>query len=89
MRYGISLILAFVFLPVYLILSLIIFSPWWLGIIIFLTLPLSGLFAWNYYLQFRRISGGFKVRRYILNKDREFDLLRKNHNELVNLVAEL
>ena len=89
MRYGISLILAFVFLPVYLILSLIIFSPWWLGILIFLTLPLSGLFAWNYYLQFRRISGGFKVRRYILNKDREFDLLRKNHNELVNLVAEL
>jgi 1-acyl-sn-glycerol-3-phosphate acyltransferase len=89
MRYGISLILAFVFLPIFLILSLIIFSPWWLGIIIFLTLPLSGLFAWNYYLQFRRISGGFKVRSYILNKDREFDLLRKNHDELINLVSEL
>ena len=89
MRYGISLILAFVFLPVFLILSLIIFSPWWLGIIIFLTLPLSGLFAWNYYLQFRRISGGFKARSYILNKDREFDLLRKNHDELIKLVAEL
>jgi hypothetical protein len=29
-RYAISFVLAFVFLPVYLILSLFIFSPWWL-----------------------------------------------------------
>ena len=88
-RYGISLALAFVFLPAYLILSLFIFSSWWLGILIFLTLPLSGLFAWNYYLQFRRIIGGFRVRSLIKQKDEEFSLLRKSHNELVNLVAGL
>ena len=64
-RYALSLILAFIFLPVYLILSLFIFSSWWLGLLIFLTLPLSGLFAWNYYLQFRRIRGGFRVRNFI------------------------
>ncbi len=86
-RYGISLALAFVFLPIYLIISLFIFSSWWLGLLIFLTLPLSGLFAWNYYLQFRRIIGGFRVRSYLKQKNKEFDLLRKNHNELVNLVA--
>ena len=88
-RYGISLALAFVFLPAYLILSLIIFSSWWLGLLIFLTLPLSGLFAWNYYLQFRRIIGGFRVRSLIKQKDEEYDLLRRNHNELVNLIAGL
>jgi 1-acyl-sn-glycerol-3-phosphate acyltransferase len=88
-RYGISLALAFVFLPAYLIISLFIFSSWWLGLLIFLTLPLSGLFAWNYYLQFRRITGGFRVRNYLKHKNKEFDLLRKNHNELVNLVAGL
>ncbi|MBE3084845.1 MAG: 1-acyl-sn-glycerol-3-phosphate acyltransferase [Bacteroidetes bacterium] len=88
-KYAISLVLAFVFLPVYLILSLFIFSSWWLGLLIFLTLPLSGLFAWNYYLQFRRITGGFRVRSLIKNKDKEFDLLRRNHTELVNLVAGL
>jgi 1-acyl-sn-glycerol-3-phosphate acyltransferase len=88
-RYGLSLVLSFIFLPLYLILSLLIFSSWWIGILIFLTLPLSGLFAWNYYLQFRRITGGFRVRKYIGNKDNEFDLLIKNHNKLVNLVAEL
>lgn len=88
-RYGLSLILAIVFLPVYLILSLTIFSSWWLGLVIFLTLPLSGLFAWNYYLLFRRIAGGFRVRSLISHKSKEFDLLRRNHTELVNLIAGL
>jgi hypothetical protein len=88
-RYGISLALAFVFLPAYLILSLFIFSSWWLGLIIFLTLPLSGLFAWNYYLQFRRITGGFRIRSLIKQNNEEFNILRKNHTELVNLIAGL
>ena len=88
-RYGLSLALAFVFLPLYLILSLIFFPPWWFGCLIFLTLPLSGLFAWNYYLQFRRIIGGFRVRSFIKQKDKDFDLLRKNHHELVDLVTGL
>ena len=89
MRYAISLILAFVFLPAYLILSLFIFSSWWLGLLIFLSLPLSGLFAWNYFLQFRRIRGGFRIRSLIKQKDKEFNLLRFDHNELVKLIAGL
>lgn len=88
-KYGFSLALAFVFLPLYLILSLIIFSPWWFGILIFISLPLSGLFAWDYYLVFKRIIGGFKLRNLILGKDKEFETLRNNHQELVKLIAEL
>jgi 1-acyl-sn-glycerol-3-phosphate acyltransferase len=88
-RYGISLALAFVFLPLYLVISLFIFSSWWLGLIIFLTLPLSGLFAWNYYLQFRRIMGGFRIRRYIKEKNKKFGNLRSSHSELVKLIAGL
>jgi len=85
-RYALSLIMAFVFLPVYLILSLFIFSSWWLGLLIFITLPLSGLFAWNYYLQFRRILGGFRIRKMIKEKNVEFESLKKNHTELVTLI---
>jgi 1-acyl-sn-glycerol-3-phosphate acyltransferase len=88
-RYGISLALAFVFLPLYLILSLFIFSSWWLGLLIFLTLPASGLFAWNYYLQFHRIIGGFRIRDYIRQKNNEFNILRNEHKELVKLIAGL
>jgi 1-acyl-sn-glycerol-3-phosphate acyltransferase len=88
-RYGISLALAFVFLPAYLIISLFIFSSWWLGLLIFLTLPLSGLFAWNYYLQYHRIIGGFRIRGLIKQKNKAFSLLRNNHTELVNLINQL
>ena len=88
-RYGISLLLAFVFLPAYLILSLLLFSPLWLGLIIFLTLPISGLFAWNYYLHYRRITGGFRIRGLIKNKNEAFNILKRNHTELVNLIATL
>jgi len=88
-RYGISLALAFVFLPAYLIISLFIFSSWWLGLLIFLTLPLSGLFAWNYYLQFHRMTGGFRIRSLIKKQNVDFLQLRKNHTELVNLIAQL
>lgn len=88
-RYAISLILAFVFLPLYLILSLFIFSSWWLGLLIFLTIPVSGLFAWNYYLQFKRIMGGFRIRKLIKEKNKEFGVLRNNFNEIVKLIANI
>jgi 1-acyl-sn-glycerol-3-phosphate acyltransferase len=89
MRYGISLALALIFLPIYLILSFIIFSAWWIALLVFISLPLSGLFAWNYFLQFRRIIGGFRVRKYIKRNVKEYSLLSKSHEELVNLIAGL
>jgi 1-acyl-sn-glycerol-3-phosphate acyltransferase len=88
-KYGISLALAFIFIPLYLILALLIFSPWWLGILIFLSLPLSGLFAWDYYLVFKRIMGGFKARNLISIKNKAFETLRNNHLELIKLVSDL
>jgi len=88
-RYALSLIMAFVLLPLALILLLVFISPWWLALLVFLTLPLSGLFAWNYYLQFRRIIGGFRIREMIKQKNSEFETLRKNYTELRRLVSEL
>jgi 1-acyl-sn-glycerol-3-phosphate acyltransferase len=86
-RYGLSLALAFIFLPIYLILSTIIFASWWIGLLIFLTLPLTGLFAWNYYLKFQRIKGGFRIRNLIKSRNIEFNSLKQDYTELINLVA--
>ena len=88
-RYGISLCLALVFLPVFLIVCLIIFSPWWLALLIFVSLPLSGLFAVNYSLEFRRIIGGFRIRKYLKNNNTEYITLKKDHDELLNLIGSL
>lgn len=89
MRFGISFALAFIFLPVYLILCLLIFSPWWLAVMIFIAIPLSGLFAWSYNLLFRRITGGLRVRKYLMDKNKDFSALRLNYDELLSLVSEL
>ncbi|HBC79221.1 MAG TPA: hypothetical protein DEO60_10665 [Bacteroidales bacterium] len=86
-RFGISLALAFIFLPVYLICSLLIFSPWWLAIAFFLTIPFAGIFAWNYNILFRRIAGGFRLRRYIREKNSDYSELRDNYDELTGLVS--
>lgn len=89
MRFGISFALAFIFLPVYLILCLLIFSPWWLAVMIFIAIPLSGLFAWSYNLLLRRITGGLRVRKYLRDKNKDFSALRLNYDKLISLVSEL
>jgi hypothetical protein len=33
--------------------------------------------------------GGFRVRKYISDQENEFDILRKEHQELVNLISPL
>jgi 1-acyl-sn-glycerol-3-phosphate acyltransferase len=88
-RFGISLALAFIFLPIYLVISLIIFSPWWLALIIFLTIPVAGIFAWNYNILFRRIIVGFRLRKYIRENNPDYSDLRKNYDELIELVSAL
>lgn len=88
-RFGLSFALAFIFLPVYLILCLLLFSPWWVGLLIFITLPLSGLIAWNYYLLFGRIMGGFRIRKLMKKKDRRFIALRRDYNELIKLINQI
>jgi len=89
LRFGISLALAFVFLPVYLIICLALFSPWWLASLIFLTIPAAGIFAWNFNILVRRILGGFRIRKYNSQKNTEYETLRKNYDELISLVSKL
>jgi 1-acyl-sn-glycerol-3-phosphate acyltransferase len=89
LRFGISLALAFIFLPVYLAICLTFFSPWWLALIIFISIPAAGIFAWNYNILFRRIMGGFIVRRYKKKNNPQYLILRKKYDDLISLVATL
>jgi 1-acyl-sn-glycerol-3-phosphate acyltransferase len=89
LRYTISLMLAIVLMPIYLIVCFAIVSPWWLAILIFVSIPLAGLFSWNYYLLFRRIRGGLRIWNMISNNNDDFLLLKKNHDELVTIISKL
>jgi hypothetical protein len=89
LRYGFSVVLAILLLPVILILSLLLFSSWWIGLLFFISLPLTGLIAWNYWLLYRRTMGGFRIRRYIAEKNSEFEKLAADHQELFKLTGNL
>jgi len=89
LKYGYSLALALIITPIALILSFLIFSPWWLSVLVFLSLPVSGLIAWLCYLEFNRITGGFRIRNYLKSNNQEYLTLKKNHDELINLVTSL
>lgn len=88
MKFGFSFALAITLLPLLVIISFIFFA-WWIVIIFFLSLPLSGLFAWNYYLVFNRIIGGFRIKNYIRTNNQEYMLLKKNFDELRKLISGL
>jgi hypothetical protein len=60
-----------------------------MAVIIFLTIPVAGIFAWNYNILFRRIIGGLRLRWYIKEKNPDFLELRKNYNELISLISSL
>lgn len=89
MRYGMSFILALLLLPVLLFLSFIIFPNWLIAIPVFLSLPLSGLFAWNYFKYYLSLRSRFRIREYVKEDNKDFSMLRKNYLELVSLVANL
>lgn len=86
-KYGISLVLALVLLPVFLVLCFILISPWWASVLVFISLPVTGLFAWNYFLVYRRLAGGFRIHNYLRSRDKEYLALKKDHDELINLIT--
>jgi 1-acyl-sn-glycerol-3-phosphate acyltransferase len=88
-KYAISLVLALFFMPLYLVISMVAFSPWWLAVAIFLTIPVSGLMAWSYLILFRRIKGGFKIRNLMRKKDPEYSGLMGNYKELMSLISKI
>lgn len=88
-RYVVSLLLAFVFMPVYGILSFTLLKPWWLALIVFVSIPVSGLIAWNWTLLFRRVVEGFRIRRFVGSKNTTFYELRQDYTELMKMIKSL
>lgn len=88
-KYVISLFMALVLSPIYLVLAFLFFTPVWLALAIFMAIPVAGIFAWNYRILFRKIAGRLRIRKYIAKKNPEFSTLIKDYTELTNLVSSL
>jgi len=89
LRFGFSAVLGLLLLPPILIASLIFFPEWWEGLLFFVSLPIAGLAAWAYYLLYRRIRGGFKIRKLLSSKNKLFETLNADYNELINMIIKI
>ncbi len=88
-RYGFFLGLSFIFGPLYLILALIFIKPWWLALLIFLSIPLLGIIAWNWFLLLMRTVVGFRIWKLKRRGDQLYRKVQETYTNLVNRITSL
>lgn len=88
-RYVVSLMLAFIFMPIYTVIAFLLLHPWYLAVAVLVSIPASGLLAWNWSLLFRRVEGGFRIRRLIGSKNKMFLQLKFEYGELMKIISTL
>jgi len=78
-------VMAMVFFPVYYIIlmvpALVFLWTWWLKLAYIITLPLTGLFAFKYYIRFKKLSARFRYSRLNSKKSskiHDLKILRKD-----------
>jgi len=87
--YSVSLGLALLIMPVYLVISLIVIKPWWLALLVFATIPVSGIFAWGYRLFYNQLKGIIRINRYLKRKNSDFIKLTEAYREILDIVRNL
>ncbi|NMC39632.1 MAG: hypothetical protein GYA43_00440 [Bacteroidales bacterium] len=87
--YSVSLGLAMLVMPVYLVISLILIKPWWLALMVFATIPVSGIFAWGYRLFFNELRGILRINRYRKRKNGVFLKLSQAYREIFEIIRNL
>ncbi len=88
-RYVVSLLLAFIFMPLYALIAFLLLKPWYLAVAVLVSIPISGLLAWNWSLLFRRVEGGFRIRRLIGSKNQRYIQLKKEYAQLMGIISTL
>lgn len=87
--YGLTLVISFVLMPLYLILAFILIKPWWLAIGVFLLIPVAGVFAWNWMLLAKRVIGGLRIRSFIRRKNEKYTDLKTTYTNLIGRVSKI
>jgi 1-acyl-sn-glycerol-3-phosphate acyltransferase len=88
-KFLVSFIVALLLGPVYLILLLVLITPWWLALAVFISIPISGLFAWSYIQFYRGLRISLRASQMMRKKDEEYTVLRKSYTGLVSLISNI
>lgn len=83
-----KLVMVMVFFPVYyiilIILGLVFISSLWIKLVYILTLPLTGLFAFKYYIRFKKLSAKFRYSKLVRKKNNNIQELKRLRKDIIN-----
>jgi 1-acyl-sn-glycerol-3-phosphate acyltransferase len=83
-----KLVMAMIFFPVYyiilVVLGLILINPLWLKLAYFVTIPLTGLFAFKYYIRLKKLWAKFRYSRLVKKKNSNIQKLKKLRKDIID-----
>ena len=88
-RFVVSLLLTFVFIPLYAVIAFLLLKPWWIALAVVISIPFSGLLAWNWSLIFWRVVEGFRIRWFMITKNSIFKELKEDYTGLMSKIRSL
>ncbi len=90
-----KLVMALVFFPAYYIIlvvaGLILINPLWIKLAYFFTIPLTGLFAFKYYIRLKKLRAKFRYSSLVRRKNsdiRQLRMLRRDITDSMNKIIE-
>lgn len=81
-RFGISLAMAILFVPIYTVLAFLFLPGWWVPILVLISILPAGWLSWNYFIIWKKLREGVRVRKYINRKNPEYKILTNLYNDL-------
>jgi len=87
-RYGVSM---FSFLVFYILQTLIVWlvSSWEYALLYLLSLPLTGLFAFKYYIWFKKLSGLFRFKKLKKSRTKDYAEITELRISIINIIREI
>lgn len=82
-RFGISLAMAIVFVPIYIVLAFLFLPSWWIALLVLLSILPAGWLSWNYFIIWKKLREGVRVRKYINRKNPEYKILSNLYDDLL------
>lgn len=82
MRFGISLTMAILFIPIYAFLAFFLLPGWLIPVLVLLSILPAGWLSWNYFIIWEKLREGIRVRKYINRKNPEYKILTNLYSDL-------
>ncbi len=84
-----ALILFTIYYLILIIISLFVNQPWWLKLSILVSLPFAGLFAFQYYIEVKKLWARVRYNFMSWFKNKDLKELKQTYNEIIHKMDEI